>query len=340
MKQCPMAVVVVVALAGCTVPGLRTDRVEMSAAAVSPKTSGEAIDYTYRLLTPEQTGLTQVFDDGRRTYLTFEAAAPTGLMIFDQNGKAMPFTIGGHTAIVSGIRAGLLLRTPTKSSYAQSPILESMARVTANAPGETDTAALPVELAAARAEILRAQERIAGLAVELDQSAQGEPSVRLAQIRSEIEEIQTRLNGVDALLMRMHFASGSTLLTLSASSQEAILSAARRAEEVRIRGRADSSGTPGANLQLARERALSVRHLLIAGGVARSKLRTSYARADYIASNATAQGRADNRRVDLVFMGLKIGLIQGAMPRIDAGSSIVASRTTPLPPARSSDGDF
>ncbi len=116
------------------------------------------------------------------------------------------------------------------------------------------------------------------------------------------------------------------------------MSAARRAEEVRIRGRADSSGTPGANLQLARERALSVRRLLIAGGVARSKLRTSYARADYIASNATAQGRADNRRVDLVFTGLKIGAIQGAIHPIDAGSSMVASRSTASPPVRSSDG--
>ncbi len=77
----------------------------------------------------------------------------------------MPFAVGGQTAIVAGIRAGLLVRTPTKSSYAQSPILAPMARVATSTPGDTDTTALPAELAAARAEILRAQERIAGLAV-------------------------------------------------------------------------------------------------------------------------------------------------------------------------------
>ena len=314
MNLHPVAIAVAVALAGCTVPNLRTSRVETPVAALPATPSSAASDYTYRLLTPEQTGLTQVFDDGRRTYLSFAAVPPAGLMIFDEHGKAVPFTTGGHTAVVSGIRTGLLVRTPTKSSYAQSRSPERVARVEASTPGETDTTpGLPAELAAARAEILRAQERIAGLSAELDKASRGEASAPLAQIRSEIEEIQMQLNGVSATLVRAHFASGSTVLALSAGAQQAILAAAQRAEQVRIRGRADSTGTPAVNSYLARERALSVRRMLIEGGVAASKLRTSYASADYIASNSTAHGRAQNRRVDLVFVGKANEPIHGVL---------------------------
>ena len=76
----------------------------------------------------------------------------------------MPFTVGERTAIVDGVRAGLLVRTPTKSSYAQAPKRAALARVqSVERGGEEGAPWLPAELAAARAEILRAQERLSGL---------------------------------------------------------------------------------------------------------------------------------------------------------------------------------
>ncbi len=103
-----------------------------------------------------------------------------------------PFTVGERTAIVAGVRAGLLVRTPTKSSYAQAPQRAALARVQSTERGGEEGAPwLPAELAAARAEILRAQERLSGLSAELDKAARGEPSAPLKQLRSEIEEIQT-----------------------------------------------------------------------------------------------------------------------------------------------------
>ena len=60
MNLHPVAIAVAVALAGCTVPSLRTSRLETPAPALPATLAGEASNYTYRLLTPEQTGLTQV----------------------------------------------------------------------------------------------------------------------------------------------------------------------------------------------------------------------------------------------------------------------------------------
>jgi len=103
-------------------------------------------------LTPEQTKLVQVFDDTRRTYLTFHDQVPLGLLIFDESGRAVPFRVGERTAIVAGVRAGLLVRTPTKSSYAQAPKRAAVARLQSiEGGGEEGAPWLPAELAAARA---------------------------------------------------------------------------------------------------------------------------------------------------------------------------------------------
>jgi outer membrane protein OmpA-like peptidoglycan-associated protein len=52
---------------------------------------------------------------------------------------------------------------------------------------------------------------------------------------------------------------------------------------------------------LARDRALSMRRLLVEGGIAADKLHMISSQAEYIASNSTVAGRAQNRRVDVLF---------------------------------------
>jgi OmpA-OmpF porin, OOP family len=120
-------------------------------------------------------------------------------------------------------------------------------------------------------------------------------------LRSEIEEIQTAINGVTAILMRAHFASGSALLALSAEAKTAILAAAARADEIQIRGGTDNSGPAVVNELLGKERAESMRRLLVEGGIAAEKLHTNSSQGEYIATNSTVAGRAQNRRVDVVF---------------------------------------
>jgi outer membrane protein OmpA-like peptidoglycan-associated protein len=309
MRTRRIAIVTGMVLAGCTVSQPRiksSDTASVSQGFPSETPAAVLLDepgsYTYELLTPEQTKLVQVFDDTRRTYLTFNDQVPLGLLIFDESGRGVPFTVGERTAIVAGVRAGLLVRTPTKSSYAQAPKRAAIARVPAvERGGEEDAPWLPAELAAARAEILRAQQRLNGLSAELDKASRGEPSASLKHLRSEIEEMQTVIDGATATLVRAHFASGSALLALSIGAKNAILTAAARAEEIRIRGGTDNVGSAAVNDLLARERAGSMRRLLIDGGIAAEKLHTSSSQGEYIATNSTVAGRAQNRRVDVVF---------------------------------------
>ena len=71
-------------------------------------------------------------------------------------------------------------------------------------------------------------------------------------------------------------------------------------ETVQIIGYTDSTGSDAINVPLSRSRARSVRDDLVARGVAAQRITTAgMGAADPVASNATAAGRALNRRVEI-----------------------------------------
>ena len=99
------------------------------------------------------------------------------------------------------------------------------------------------------------------------------------------------------------FAVGSAALSTRLQPVLAQLADGLRAnpsETVQVIGYTDSTGGDAINVPLSRSRARSVRDDLIARGVAAQRITTAgMGAADPIASNATAQGRALNRRVEI-----------------------------------------
>jgi outer membrane protein OmpA-like peptidoglycan-associated protein len=68
-----------------------------------------------------------------------------------------------------------------------------------------------------------------------------------------------------------------------------------------IQGHTDNTGTDAINVPLSQERAEAVRNYLVSRGVAPARLEAKgYASTQPVASNATVQGRYQNRRVDLL----------------------------------------
>jgi len=71
--------------------------------------------------------------------------------------------------------------------------------------------------------------------------------------------------------------------------------------EVEIRGYTDNIGSWKYNLRLSQKRAEAVRQYLINRGIDPKRLRAvGYGEANPIATNATAKGRAENRRIEFV----------------------------------------
>jgi hypothetical protein len=88
--------------------------------------------------------------------------------------------------------------------------------------------------------------------------------------------------------------------------------------KLEIDGFTDNKGTPQYNMTLSDKRAKAVRDFLVAQGVGSDAVNTKgFGDSNPVASNATAAGRQQNRRVELVVSGNAIGSSTGT-----AGSAI------------------
>ncbi len=106
------------------------------------------------------------------------------------------------------------------------------------------------------------------------------------------------------------FATNSAVLTdAGKASIDPIIVGARDLNDFKISlfGHADSRGNDDYNMKLSERRAQSVADYMISKGVAASAISVfGRGETEPVASNATAEGRAKNRRVDASFSGEKI----------------------------------
>src|SRR5262245_52716187 len=102
----------------------------------------------------------------------------------------------------------------------------------------------------------------------------------------------------------LNFETGSTQLTPeSRPTVDAlvVILKAYPAVAVVLEGHTDSTGDPAANKKLSLDRATAVRDLVVSGGVAETRINTAGLGSEKpIASNDTEDGRAKNRRLELV----------------------------------------
>ena len=78
---------------------------------------------------------------------------------------------------------------------------------------------------------------------------------------------------------------------------------------VQVEGYTDSTGTPAYNQTLSENRADTVQNFLVQNGVPQSNVTAKgYGATNFVATNATAAGRAQNRRVDMIVSGDAIGV--------------------------------
>lgn len=108
----------------------------------------------------------------------------------------------------------------------------------------------------------------------------------------------------EAIAGQITFSSGSAVLS---SASTAILDEVVAAllsngsARLQVRGHTDDVGSAATNLRLSQERAQAVVNYLVAGGVDPDRLTAlGLGEAEPIASNSTAAGRAQNRRIEFV----------------------------------------
>lgn len=127
-------------------------------------------------------------------------------------------------------------------------------------------------------------------------------------LRRQLENLQLRQteSGVVVTLGDVLFQTGETELRVEAmdSLVEVVdLLQSEPDKEIRIEGHTDSTGNEETNLQISQQRADSVLSALVSLGVDAERITSAGMGQDFpIATNETEDGRAQNRRVDVILL--------------------------------------
>lgn len=162
-----------------------------------------------------------------------------------------------------------------------------------------------------------------------DAAEQREQSaLQQSRSQSEISALQAQLRELNArdtprgavlTLGDMLFDSGRATLTAGAGERIARIAAFLQQhpeQQARIEGHADSQGAEAANQRLSEQRAGAVHQALLRKGVAGARLSSQgLGESQPVASNDSAAGRQENRRVEIVFSAPSRAAAAPAGPR-------------------------
>jgi len=183
----------------------------------------------------------------------------------------------------------------------------------------------------AKAEAVAQQQILAGEADKARQAAAQSDQLRL-QAEKEKQELRARLlqqlntvlatrdsaKGLIANMSDVLFKTGSFELLSGARERLAKVSGivlAYPSLHLDIEGYTDSVGTDEYNQKLSEKRAEAVRDYLVQQGISSDSVTSAgMGKSDPVASNDTAEGRQQNRRVELVLSGDAIGNVADAKP--------------------------
>jgi len=163
----------------------------------------------------------------------------------------------------------------------------------------------------ARQQASQAQQRTQQLEAQHAQERQ--------QLMTQLNQVLQTRDSARGLIVSMPdvlFSTGSANLKETARERLAKVAGILIAYpdiHVEVDGYTDSTGSPTFNEQLSQQRAASVQSYLAQQGVPAGSIVTrGFGQADPIASNDTAAGRQQNRRVELVVSGQSIGTQQAS----------------------------
>lgn len=137
--------------------------------------------------------------------------------------------------------------------------------------------------------------------VVTDELEEYSPRAEARQLRGRFREAVQQIETAAIIFEpgSAEFSDGS----LSALDQLGELLETHPDRRVKIAGHTDTSGNKQTNLELSRDRARAVTSYLISRGIPRKQLLAQgYGSSQPIASNETEQGRARNRRIEVIVM--------------------------------------
>ena len=186
----------------------------------------------------------------------------------------------------------------------------------AQAQAQAQQAAAQAQQAQADAEAARQQQQAAQQAAAAAAQQTEQMREKLRDQLNQVLQTQETARGLIVNMSDVLFATNQYTLRPDAQIKLAKVSGILLTYpnlKVQVEGYTDNTGSDGYNLQLSQKRATAVQAFLIAQGVSPDRVTSQgYGEADPVSDNSTSQGRAENRRVELVISGQSIGVQQQA----------------------------
>lgn len=134
-----------------------------------------------------------------------------------------------------------------------------------------------------------------------------EALTQLRSMVSEITNLRETSRGLVISLSDILFETGKSQMKPGAESNVRQIAAILNQYpdfKISVEGHTDARGSDALNNRLSNERASSVRNALVAGGVDAGRISSSgFGKTQPVADNNTAEGRQQNRRVEVIVLG-------------------------------------
>ena len=277
----------------------------------SGPTSRVGPDYT---ATGSTTGV-RAYVYGDRTLLEYERD-PYFISISDATGQSVSYEKEGkyyrldRTVRDFTVRADLLKATvfhlakpkspkPVPVVAKPAPVPEGLKVFTApdNRPPVQVQRQQDTDLSAALAEL---QNQLTAVRASIEHGAPDAASIE--RLNARMDQIQAKLANTSSTVLMVYFDLYKSGFEPKPEVASLLLSVAKTADAVKVRGRTDSVVAGPADARIAKARAMSAQSYLVAHGISPTKIQTSWLPAgDFIAPN-TAEGKALNRRVEIEFV--------------------------------------
>jgi outer membrane protein OmpA-like peptidoglycan-associated protein len=198
-------------------------------------------------------------------------------------------------------QARLLFATTAEDAERQRQEKESARAQEAQSTRQAELAREEAEQALRLAESRASEAELARREAEL-------AVAQMDTLKRQLENLQLREteSGVVVTLGDVLFATGEVVLldeAMTSLVEVVDLLQTEPDQKIRIEGHTDSIGSSDANLRISAQRAEAVREALVDLGVAAGRMQAFGMGEDYpIDSNETEEGRARNRRVDVVLL--------------------------------------